>query len=93
LNLKPAAASDKSTGPRPPFQRVESSTSTSLDDKHITPVQTPNQQVQQSNRARVKMAASTLSLLSYLRIPIAATSAIAASLSGLLYWKQKYDSA
>jgi len=36
------------------------------------------------------MAASTLSLLSYLRIPIAATSAIAASLSGLLYWKQKY---
>lgn len=33
--------------------------------------------------------ASAFGFLSYLRIPVAATSAIAASLSGLLYWKQK----
>lgn len=32
--------------------------------------------------------ASAFNLLSYLRVPVAATSAIAASLSGLLYWKQ-----
>lgn len=31
----------------------------------------------------------TINILSYLRIPVAATSAIAASISGLLYWKQK----
>ncbi|KAJ8608037.1 hypothetical protein MRB53_039872 [Persea americana] len=36
------------------------------------------------------MASTTLSLLSYLRIPVAATSAIVASLSGLLWWNQKF---
>lgn len=38
------------------------------------------------------MASALETLLSYLRIPVLASSGLAAILSGLLYFKQKYDS-
>ena len=45
-----------------------------------------NSQLPNSSFLTVRMAY----IYSYLRVPVAATSAIAATLSGLLYWKQKY---